>query len=82
VELVDGKPHVLATRTNPVGIQRIEIDELDSLKIDESGGVTIGVFVGDTATLNEITTTETLGEKWNIDFLHLEITGTTLDETP
>jgi hypothetical protein len=82
VELVDGKPRVLATRKSPVGIQRIKVDETATLHIDESGGMTIGIFVGDTALLNEITQVETLGEKWNIDFLQLEIAGTTLDESP
>ncbi|MBT6157743.1 MAG: hypothetical protein HOK71_09390 [Planctomycetaceae bacterium] len=82
VELIDGKPRVLATRKNPVGIQRIKVDDTASLQIDESGGVTIGIFVGDTTLLNEINMPETLGEKWNIDFLQLEIAGTTLDETP
>jgi hypothetical protein len=82
VELVDGKPRVLATRTSPEGVQRIEIKQTETLQIDESGGVTIGIFVGDTLSLNEYNMTETQGERWNIDFLYLEIAGTTLEVNP
>ena len=82
VVLDDGKLRVLATRENPAGIQRIDVDAAAALQIDESGGVTFGIFVGDTSSLNEINPTVIQGEKWNIDFLHLEIAGTTLEEDP
>ena len=82
LRLADGKPRMVATRTNPVAIQRIVVEEFKSLKIDEQGGITFGLFVGDTPSLNELKPKVITGEKWNIDFLHVEITGTTLEEYP
>ncbi|MCH7990096.1 MAG: hypothetical protein IID46_13225, partial [Planctomycetes bacterium] len=69
----------IVSRDKPVGTIRFSINTMDLLQPDSSGGVLLGVFV-------EVTPTESTqsGEfdggtnKWKIDYLRLEVSGTTL----
>ena len=69
----------ILSEDKPVGTIRFPINTMDLLQPDASGGVLLGIFV-------EVTTTESTqpGEfdggtnKWKIDYLRLEVSGTTL----
>jgi hypothetical protein len=70
----------IVSRDKPVGTIRFPINTMDLLQPDSSGGVLLGVIV-------EVTPTESVqsGEfdggtnKWKIDYLRLEVSGTTLE---
>jgi hypothetical protein len=70
----DGRPVELKTMENPLDPVRIEIADERLLRLDEDGGLHLNLSVSEPAEGNAIGALSE--DKWTIDYLEVEITGT------
>jgi hypothetical protein len=79
--VADGGLSVLFERSNFNGVAQFEIEDASLLELDEFGGLLLNVEVTDTDRPQEsVSTANRERQAWQIDYLHLEVEGQTVDE--
>jgi len=80
---VDKKAVILASVEKPSGEVRIPITRSDVLQLDPRGGLVLGLFVGENEQSNakRLDTTRT-GPLWRIQYVLIDVEGTTTDAKP
>ena len=75
-----GQTVVLASRNDPVGTVRLEIDRENFLLLDDGGGLRLGVFVF-VSEAKVLKTADFDGgiNRWKIEYFRVEVEGATLD---
>ena len=69
----------IETHTGPVGRITVNIDQAEELELDETGGLTIGIYVGDHAE-HSSEVDDDRSSRWQFNGLQLEVSGVTLQE--
>ncbi len=69
----------LDSRTDPVGPFSFDIDEQDVLQPNLDGHFLIGIRIGHVDPEKALTTSEILENPWRMDYVQLDVSGTTLD---
>jgi hypothetical protein len=66
----------LARQENPIGLHRFTIDRADVLKVDEHGGLTLGINISDRSAAAADPRVSSGAENiWKIEFINLEVHG-------
>jgi hypothetical protein len=75
-----GEPVVLTSIEDAVGSYEFPIEQADALQIDEDGGLHVRLTVGDVQGSQDVKTSG-VDRSWKMDFIRLELSGRTLDDT-